>query len=377
MTLPIDTIQTVTKASEYRWRTITRETYITELTKTRIAWIDNMKAIAIYLVVVGHYVYQPHNQSPGQAYIYSFHMHLFFLLAGLLFSHKDQGSLKEVVRRRIRTLAVPYFIFELLKYAFFLLRRQYGRTPDPNMSVLEPLYNIITLKASWFLGVLFVVSIAYHLLAPRIKGYKSFGLLGAICTGVHYVLATYCGDWVHVNLPRCFTAMVFFALGSVCRQWLLSEAPMSLVRRRPYVPAAVLGLNVVVFYYTYAAYRQTPIDINFSANYLSFYALSLSGIYLAYIACNVIPPNAVMRFVGANTILIYLMEAYPPAIVRRGMQHAFGIDMAATMNLGYACLYAAMSVAILSPVIILINKYAPWTVGRSPAVGSEFAPRSE
>ena len=77
----------------------------------RIDWVDNMKAIAIFLVVVGHYV----NAPMARAYIYSFHMHLFFLLAGLLFSLKDQGSLKTLVGKRLRTLAVPYFIFESLK----------------------------------------------------------------------------------------------------------------------------------------------------------------------------------------------------------------------------------------------------------------------
>lgn len=334
---------------------------IDEVMTKRIDWVDNMKAIAIFLVVAGHYV----NTPMAHAYLYSFHVHLFFLVAGLLFSRKDQGPLKAVVTKRIRTLAVPYLIFESLKYAFFLLRRNFGRTPDLSVGLFDPLYDMATFRAGWFLGVLFVVSVAYYLIAPRIKSYKSFLVLAAVCTGVHYVLATHFQTYLHINLPRCFTAMVFFSLGAILRDWLVSEAPVSFVRKRPYVLIAVLATNLVVFYFTHAAYGGDSIDINFSQNYLSFYALSLSGIFLVYIACRHIRPNAIMRFVGANTILIYLMSVYPPALVRRFMQHVFGVDNLESTNFGFACLYAVMSIAILTPIIMLINKYAPWTVGRS------------
>jgi fucose 4-O-acetylase-like acetyltransferase len=346
-------------------RKLVRKTVIDEITTKRIDWVDNMKAIAIFLVVVGHYFTD--NTLPARAYIYSFHVHLFFLVAGLLFSQKDQGSLRTVVAKRIRTLAVPYLIFESLKYAFFLLRRQFGRTPDLTIGPLEPLYHIATFQASWFLGVLFVVSVVYYLIAPRIKGYKSFLVLAGVCTGVHYALAAYPQANIHLNLPRCFTAMVFFALGAVGRKHLVSDAPLRFVKRRPYVPVGVLAANITVFCFTYAAYGGSAIDINFSRNYLSFYALSLSGISLIYIACRFIPSNAILRFVGANTILIYLMEAYPPAIIRRFTLQAFGVDNFGSIDLGFACLYAVVSIAILSPIIMLINRFAPWAVGRKPA----------
>jgi acyltransferase len=328
----------------------------------RIDWVDNMKAVAIFLVVAGHYV----NTPVAHAYLYSFHVHLFFLVSGLLFSRKDQGPLKNVVTKRLRTLAAPYIIFESLRYGFILLRRNFGRTPDMSRDVLAPLYDIATFRAGWFLGVLFVVSIAYYVIAPRIKGCKSFLALAAICTGAHYLLANHFQAYLHINLPRCFTAMVFFSLGAICHDWLVSDTPVALIRKRLYILPGVLATNLTVFYFTYIAYGDS-ININFSRNYLSFYALSISGIFLVYIACRYVRPNAVMRFVGANTILIYLLGTYPPALVRRFMEHVFGVDNLTSTNFGFACLYAVMSIAILTPIIILINRYAPWTIGRKPA----------
>jgi len=331
--------------------------------KERIAWVDNMKAVAIFLVVAGHYV----NAQLARAYIYSFHVPLFFLVSGLLFSRKDPGSLKEVVTRRLRTLGIPYIIFETLRFVFFHLRREFGRTPEAGVGPWDRLYYIVTLKASWFLGVLFVVSIAYYLFSRRFKGFKSFLVLAAACTGAHYVLATWPQPYIHDNLPRCFTAMVFFALGAVLGKPMVSRTPISFVHKRLYIVPAVLAMNIIVFHYTYSAYGPGVLGIDFSRNYFSFYALSLSGIFLVYFACNHIPSNRIMRFVGANTILIYLMEAYPPAVVRRFMKIALNFDNTGSIDLAFACLYSAMTIAILTPVIMLINRYAPWAGGRRPS----------
>lgn len=59
------------------------------MAKDRIIWIDNAKAIAILLVVVGHiiqFMYSPEgfDQNIVFRYIYAFHMPLFFLLSGLV-----------------------------------------------------------------------------------------------------------------------------------------------------------------------------------------------------------------------------------------------------------------------------------------------------
>ena len=44
----------------------------------RMVWIDWMKAIGIYLVVLGHFF------SVGEKFIYVFHVPLFFLISGFV-----------------------------------------------------------------------------------------------------------------------------------------------------------------------------------------------------------------------------------------------------------------------------------------------------
>lgn len=52
----------------------------------RIAWVDIAKGIGIVLVLIGHI-----SQNKNLHYfIYSFHMPLFFIISGYLYSEKEQ-----------------------------------------------------------------------------------------------------------------------------------------------------------------------------------------------------------------------------------------------------------------------------------------------
>ena len=71
----------------------------------RILYIDYVKALAMILVIMGHVNFA--NQDI-KAWIYSFHMPVFFFCTGLVL--KDRGkSLKENVIKYARRLIVPFF----------------------------------------------------------------------------------------------------------------------------------------------------------------------------------------------------------------------------------------------------------------------------
>lgn len=79
--------------------------------RERIKWVDTAKGIAIILVVVGHVVQSYHNVNQytdstlfnlsGQ-FVYSFHMALFMMLSGMLFTMSYRGvanGMGEAVRK--------------------------------------------------------------------------------------------------------------------------------------------------------------------------------------------------------------------------------------------------------------------------------------
>ena len=119
---------------------------------TRFEYIDNMKGIGIILVVIGHCLAPI---SIPRVTISSFHMPLFFFLAGYCFLFERNPIFVDFLNKRLRQLIVPTFVFTLI------------------ISLLSVCfinnYELSSLKAKlpgalWFLPVLFLAEILFYLL---------------------------------------------------------------------------------------------------------------------------------------------------------------------------------------------------------------------
>ena len=113
--------------------------------KQRIAWIDNIKAFLILLVVLGHCIQD--NGLGGDSlpyrFIYSFHMPLFFAVSGYV-SQRDFTPWSAVGRRAVQLL-VPYAAWAVFKSII--------------VGDLGYILTIVMLpdRGLWFLWALFVV----------------------------------------------------------------------------------------------------------------------------------------------------------------------------------------------------------------------------
>lgn len=80
----------------------------------RKRYVDYLKGIAIILVVLGHI-----NSYNGfvKAWIYSFHMPLFFVATGITTKSRTQISgnvLSNYFCKKVKTILVPYFLWGLI-----------------------------------------------------------------------------------------------------------------------------------------------------------------------------------------------------------------------------------------------------------------------
>ena len=77
--------------------------------KKRIQWIDIAKGISIILVVYGH---SGLNNVPIiGSWLHAYRMPFFFFVSGLLFSGAKYSTIVPFLRKRIKTLYRPYFLF--------------------------------------------------------------------------------------------------------------------------------------------------------------------------------------------------------------------------------------------------------------------------
>ncbi len=177
----------------------------------RIEWVDILKGLAILLVVVGHMGYAEGTVNPGRMLIYSFHMPLFFMLAGytaaLSFSHN--ANLPKFIYRRFLSVMVPYICWMLASPCIYATTGEISHYSFHNACL-----GIISGWGQWwFLPCLFILQLmfaAYHLLRRAVPG--AFGAVagfiilfacvfsinrfgGAYLSDsglqIHYVLSTY------------------------------------------------------------------------------------------------------------------------------------------------------------------------------------------
>lgn len=140
--------------------------------KTRNLYIDVMKGLLITLVVIGHLPFFEYD-SRTLVLIYSFHMHAFLIIGGIL-SHIDENTkLSTIIIKRIKGTLIPYFVFYIISLIFI---------PSPSMEqkmkavivmfrgIGDPV-NAINLPL-WFLTFYFVAMTIFEIiewLSYRIK----------------------------------------------------------------------------------------------------------------------------------------------------------------------------------------------------------------
>lgn len=133
--------------------------------KSRNIYIDFIRGIAIIFVVMGHCIqygsganYQANAGFVGNSlfkFIYSFHMPLFIIISGYLFSFTvKKYSLKCIMLNRIERLIVPILSFSVINYLLDIIVN--GKSI---MAFSIKQLGIQTLDNMWFLWAVFYCSV--------------------------------------------------------------------------------------------------------------------------------------------------------------------------------------------------------------------------
>lgn len=105
-------------------------------------WIDWAKALGILLVVMGHSNYSQPDINPM---IFMIHMPLFFVASGYLF--KTNKTLKKITQSNIRTLLIPYLLFNLISLIYnsgsAFVKQMVGADADWSGQIIQPLCDTL------------------------------------------------------------------------------------------------------------------------------------------------------------------------------------------------------------------------------------------
>lgn len=179
--------------------------------KNRIEWIDTAKGIGLLCVILGH-LHIPYLS----AWIYTFHIPLFFFLSGCVFNGQKY-SFKEYFIRRFKSLIVPYFVLGAVilffNYVVFLFQKQ------PIDLYVKTAYNFLRQEhfwTIWFLACLFFTEIIYYgihrLCQNRLPLIFCVSLLLCAFGMLRYRLGWGSLPW---NIDVALIAQFFFNLGYI------------------------------------------------------------------------------------------------------------------------------------------------------------------
>lgn len=136
--------------------------------------IDIIKGIAIYCVLWGHCIQCMAGDVDffnlkAITFIYSFHMPLFALISGYLFFRTSQKRAIDILKSRLISLGVPFFVWNLLLYIrkciFDILTAH-----NSEISIIEVLRALVS--GLWFLKSLFIITVLATLIVKYSKKYK-------------------------------------------------------------------------------------------------------------------------------------------------------------------------------------------------------------
>jgi len=129
--------------------------------KERLVYIDQMKGIAILLVVMGHLIGYNTDCDAAFGFIYSFHMPLFFMISGYLgYKTTNIDSFKTYgifLKKKFIAILLPFLFWNLIVEKYFL-------QTEWHIPVLDDLnYALIIWNRLWFLKTLFIIFVLYGL----------------------------------------------------------------------------------------------------------------------------------------------------------------------------------------------------------------------
>ena len=328
--------------------------------KKRIVWIDQLRGLAFYTVILGH-------MSIGKGlknWMYSFHMPLFFMISGLNLNIERvyRTSFKDYTLRLAKKMLVPYLWLQMIS---FVLRQIVAFINDKPVKVREflvgifvgnnnlvgapsnPLYYVLLLFLAQ-LGLWFVIRIA--------KGHKaSIGVILSVLSVGSVCLQRIDIPW-HVNVVP--TAMLLIFIGRLLMDAYLPVSE-KLAKMNKGVYFGICGVLLAVGYILSRYNGRISIHGNYyGEDFIIFVVCAVASSVAIAMLVMLLPENKTLTFIGANTF--FYMGIHKPlllvfeAIAGKHEDHPVFLIVGSLV-----CFFG------LVPVTKLFVKFMPYTCGNS------------
>lgn len=323
--------------------------------KKRIPWIDWSKVIAIYFVVLGHFVAKSNTTNIIFVHwIYSFHMPFFFFISGYLFKIKEKRFV-DLLKRVFHSLILPYLGLNLISNLFLVPTWILSGT-----GWNEQIFYFITADGggqsgpTWFLVALAWIWILSWWILNLRKPIQYITLLSSI-------IFAYCfpyHPWLRADVS--IAALPFFMVGQYLRRrdWLRDISGRALISFVMFFFLSIIGV-----YYNDGV---NIYDRDFGPSPFLYYPLAFIGIG-QLVAFSMLLNKLrfkVIEILSMGTIVIMGLHGIEGLYFTTFVKRLFNVDIHAYMYLPIVYFSYSLIVMFISyPVILLLSRWMPWAIG--------------
>lgn len=332
----------------------------------RVEWLDVLKCMIMYLVVVAHIIPTMERNEIGY-YIYSFHMPLFFSISGMTFAiqcSKRDFTFVTLAKNKAKGLLWPYITLEFITmfiwlYNFKVLDNNEAGIKDLLLGIVysnEGVYSAPS-NAMWFCPTLFLTFLIFYgirCIAHARDGRVAliagiFGVAGWIF--VEYIFE-FSSPWHILNLPEsvlCLTlGWLFMRHYDFCKRFFDTNVKKSIL----FVAGLCTGFVCAYF----------NVRISMASNEYGNFLLFLGAVLGFGISCIVLamwlPALKLFKFIGRNTIVILAFHAP----IFRFMER-FN-DLTKWMITEHALRTGTLVFILCIPICWIFERYFPFLIGR-------------
>ncbi|WP_306222289.1 acyltransferase family protein [Bosea beijingensis] len=326
---------------------------------TRIIWVDNAKAIAIYLVVLGHFHYD-YARLPFKDLIYTFHMPAFLFVTGFLLPASfPEMSPKRFFSRYIGLYLRGYAFFSVIAIGIWWAAHaaSIGSLPSPWPAIAGSLYGVAG-TGSWLVHhnaplwyfTFLVTSMVLAFLLTRIP--LALGAVLALACAAFGFL--YSGPRLPWNLEMAGIGATFVLAGYLFRR--VYGGPESRFAARLSAPVNWIAVPVLLALLVWLTGVTGLVNLNgaeFGDGPGRFYLAAFTGIALLVLVSALLPASRLATAISLDTLTIFGLHFYVVLVFAR-LPHAktgWLATAGAVVSAGVAVLACLVAARVLKPVL--------------------------
>lgn len=327
---------------------------ITNDNKKRLQWLDIMKGLLIFFVMVDHSLPGPMTER-----FYSpFFLAMFFWVGGYTFSLKD--SFKTFIISKIQHLVIPLFVLGGMRVIIICIMVGFGSLPERLLGLV--LQRCLVNDEMWFLSCLFVAELTMYFLLKflnRIKEEKKRYCLLLLSELLLMVIGCVITGCLRVKLiweiETAFIMVFYTGCGYV---WRRSEKKAEILLKLPVVLAFLAAYVALWFFIRESLYKPRLSDIE---GFPMFFLKSLLMMPVIIYITRKLEGSLVGRvsaFLGVNTLFFFAFGGFGRELFYMIMAK-LGMDSAPWQ--AFAC--AVFILCLMSGPAVLFKKLCPFAVG--------------